>query len=338
MNAKERVLRTLEFQKPDRVPRQLWTLPWAHMHYQADIDRILRDFPEDFATAPAFYRDPPRVTGDPTMPGDFTDEWGCTFHNIHEGIIGEIKEPLIGGEEYEDLDKLVPPVGELSLDIDQVNAWCREHRDSFIVPGYCARPFERMQFLRGTEQFFYDLALRPDGLYEALNRVHSHQVKVLELWAKTDVDALFYMDDWGAQISLLIKPETWVELFKPMYKDYIDIAHAAGKKIFMHSDGFTLAIIPHLIELGLDAMNTQIFCIGLDKLEQFKGQITFWGEMDRQHLLAGEATPADVEAAVHRVKDALWQDGGCIAQCEFGPGGKPENVYAVYDTWNSIQV
>ena len=55
-------------------------------------------------------------------------------------------------------------------------------------------------------------------------------------------------------------------------------------------------------------------------------------------VLAGTATgtPADIDRAVRRVKDALWRDGGCIAQCEFGPGGRPENVYQVYKSWEEV--
>ena len=52
------------------------------------------------------------------------------------------------------------------------------------------------------------------------------------------------MDDWGSQHGLLISPRTWRKVFKPLYKDYIDLAHSKGKKIFMHSDGFTAEIIP----------------------------------------------------------------------------------------------
>ena len=53
----------------------------------------------------------------------------------------------------------------------------------------------------------------------------------------------------------------------------------------MHSDGHTLRIIPKLIDLGLDAMNAQLFCMGVENLRPFRGKITFWGEIDRQHLL-----------------------------------------------------
>jgi hypothetical protein len=87
--------------------------------------------------------------------------------------------------------------------------------------------------------------------------------------------------------------------------------------------------------LGLDAINAQLFCMGLEKLKPFKGQITFWGEIDRQHLLS-TGTTKEVAAAVRQVKETLYQDGGVIAQCEFGPGANPENVYTVFETWNDL--
>jgi hypothetical protein len=165
--------------------------------------------------------------------------------------------------------------------------------------------------------------------------MHRFYCELLEKWAKTDVDALNMMDDWGTQRDLLIHPDMWTEIFKPLYRDYINIAHRAGKKMFMHSDGHTLAIYPHLIELGLDAFNSQIFCMGIDNLLPFKGKITFWGEVDRQHLLP-EGTTQDIHQAIAKVRDALWQDGGCIAQCEFGAGAKPENVRQVFASWNEL--
>jgi len=143
------------------------------------------------------------------------------------------------------------------------------------------------------------------------------------------------MDDWGGQKAMLIAPELWRDFFKPMCRDYIQIPHAAGKKAHMHSDGYILEIIPELIELGLDSLNAQIFCMGLDALQPFAGRITFWGEIDRQYLLA-RATPAEVDAAVRQVYQQLWRAGGCVAHCEFGAGAKPENVWQVFAAWNSF--
>ena len=73
----------------------------------------------------------------------------------------------------------------------------------------------------------------------------------------------------------------------------------------------------------------------MDKLAPFKGKITFWGEICRQHLLP-YGTVEDVRNSVRLVYDTLWDNGGCIAQCEFGAGAKPENVAAVFETWDEL--
>ena len=206
----------------------------------------------------------------------------------------------------------------------------------FNIASACPRPFEQLQFIRGTEQLYMDLMLRPSGLMAFIEKMHDFYCRLLTVWAQTDVDGLVFMDDWGSQKSLLIRPALWTEIFKPMYRDYIEIAHKFNKKAFMHSDGYILDIYPHLIDLGLDAINSQIFCMGLDNMKQFKGKITFWGEIDRQNLLPNGSIE-DVENAVREVREKLWDNGGCIAQCEFGPGAKPENVYKVFEVWDTCQ-
>ncbi len=334
ITSRELVYRTLEFKNNDRVPRQLWYLPWAATHFPDQLEKIKRDFPDDIQGVGGYYDKTPKTYGDPYAIGEYIDEWGCKFTNYQSGIIGEIKEPLVVEDDWEDWRKVNFPRELLYINKEKINGFCR-NSDKFIMAGACPRPFERLQFIRGTEQLYIDLMIKPKGMYTFISKMHDYYCELLTTWAKTDVDALSFMDDWGAQNSLLINPKVWVEIFKPMYKNFVDIAHSHGKKIFMHSDGYTLEIIPHLIEIGVDALNTQIFCIGIDKLEVFRGKITFWGEIDRQHLLPN-GTTEQIEEAVKLVKERLWDHGGCIAQCEFGIGGNPDNVYKVYETWNKI--
>ena len=99
------------------------------------------------------------------------------------------------------------------------------------------------------------------------------------------------------------------------------------------ADGNTISIIPKLIDLGLDALNAQIFCIGVENLKQVRGKITFWGEIDRQNILP-YGSVSDVTNAVKRVYDTVWDNGYAIAQCEFGVGANPENVREVYHAWD----
>lgn len=337
MTPRELVLRTLEFRnRAGRVPRQLWFLPWSRQNHPEQLKCIRTDYPDDIVSCPAVYGEPPKTVGDAYAVGSYTDEWGCVFQNLHAGIIGEVKEPIVSedDEDWEDLSRVHIPVEWLTFDRDEANRYCRS-TDKFVLAGCCPRPFEQLQFLRGTEQLYIDLMTRPAGMTSFLGKMHAFYCELLERWAGTEVDALSFMDDWGAQNSLLINPALWQEIFMPMYRDYINIAHRSGKKIFMHSDGNILSIYPYLVEMGLDAVNSQLFCMGLQNLAPYRGKITFWGEMDRQHLLP-QGTTAVIDRAVREVYETLWSDGGCIAQCEFGPGAKPENVRQVFETWNEL--
>ncbi len=98
-------------------------------------------------------------------------------------------------------------------------------------------------------------------------------------------------------------------------------------------------IYPDLIEVGIDAFNSQLFCMDMEKLGRlYAGKITFRGEIDRQHLLSF-GTEEEVRAGVRRAYRALCPDGrltGCIAQCEWGVHDPAENIRAVYDEWDRI--
>jgi len=328
LTSREIVKRTLDFASPPRIPRNLWLLPWAGQHHPEAVAQLQERFPDDFIGCPGYYASEPPCTGDPYAVGTYRDDWGCTFENLQSGIIGDVKQPLLN--DWGDLDKVHIPREKLSLDIAKANAFCRA-TDRFVMMGRCPRPFERLQFLRGTANLLMDLVDRPPELLELIDRMHTFYCEELSLWARTDVDALSIMDDWGSQHSLLIAPDTWRELFKPLYRDYIEIAHGAGKYLFMHSDGYILDILPDLIELGLDALNSQIFCVGLDEVGRFAGRITFWGELDRQQILP-HASRRETAAVAERMRSTLFRDGGFIAQCEFGPGARPENVYTFFAT------
>jgi len=338
--SRDLVKKTLEFKNPERIPRQLWALPWAEIHHGEYLKKIKEDFPDDivqvpmgsFITAEGFTARLGDPEGDPYEIGTYLDVWGCRFINWQRGVIGEVKEPLIKDEEWIDDSNLKLPEGTITIDKNKINEFCRD-TDKFIIAGDWPRPFERLQFIRGTERLFVDLMLNPRRMYSTFERVHDFYCRQMKAWCETEVDGVWFMDDWGSQKNLLINPNIWLKIFKPMYKDYVDIAHKHGKKIFMHSDGYIIDILQYLIELGIDAINSQIFCMGLENLKKYKGSITFWGEIDRQHLLP-KGSRTDIENAVRRIKKNLWDKGGCIAQCEFGPGGNPENIYKVFETWS----
>jgi len=337
--SREIVTRCLRFEYPQRMPRDLWVLPWAEMHYSEMLKKIRERFPTDFIGADYFYPPSPQVKGDPYKKGEYTDEWGCAFVNIHQGIIGEVKNPII--PDISDWKSVKPPYEQLPTETEKPYEQIKrfyENTDKFVTANCCPRPWERYQFLRGTQNAMIDMMMPEEGGGELLKTIHEFYLRELEFWVKARVDAIFFMDDWGAQSQLLIPPRIWRELFKPLYKDYCDLAHSHGKFAFMHSDGYITEIYKDLIEVGVDAINSQLFCMDLVDLEKIaKGKITFWGEIDRQHVLADKNPQAGRDAVRKAAAHLYDPSGGIIAQLEFGAGAHPETVWAVYDEWERVQ-
>ena len=116
-----------------------------------------------------------------------------------------------------------------------------------MLSGVCARPFERLQFLRGTENLYMDLAYDSAEVRTLIEMVRDFYREDVTLWSRSAVDGVFLMDDWGSNTSLLISPEMWRAYFKPIYREFCEIIHRAGKKVFFHSDGNIEAIYrrPH---------------------------------------------------------------------------------------------
>lgn len=336
MTSRERVTRCLEFDNPDRPPRDLWVLPIAEIQHGADAINAFREkWPTDFRQTPSFRANPPKLAyGEAMKVGESRDEWGCVFVNRKEGIHGEVKEPILA--DWSKLEDLHVPEELLDFDADKVNDFCR-NEDHFVFACGWARPFERIQFLRGTENVYMDLAMESPELKELLGIVHDFFVRQYELWARTDCDALAVMDDWGGQRSLLISPDMWRATFRPLYEDYARIAHDNGKKLFIHSDGYIQDIYPELIEIGFDAVNSQLFCMDLRELGRTcKGKVAFWGEIDRQQALP-HGSVEDVRNAVKQVYENLYDpSGGVIQQFSFEEGVPMENAEAVFETWRDL--
>ena len=335
---REIVRRCLRFEYPERLPRQVWTLPWATRRFADHHAEIERRWPPDIITAPDVYRPSSVRRGDAYTVGTYVDEWGCAFTNIHGGVIGEVREPRLS--EISKWRSVVPPWELLPDDRnaarDAVNRACADS-DRFVLAGCLPRPWERFQFIRGSEAAMMDVMFPEEGAADLLAIIHGYYLAELEFWLTTDVDAIWFMDDWGAQSQLLIPPPVWRELFKPLYRDYCDAAHGSGKFAFMHSDGHITEIYDDLVEIGVNALNSQLFCMDLDVLaRKAKGRLTFWGEIDRQHVLPSPDPQAGRDA-VRAVASRLYDPaGGFIVQFEFGPGANPDTAIAVLEEWDAV--
>lgn len=334
MTSRERVRDTLEFRSVDRAPRDIFYPLGIEMFRKGELQELLNEYPMDFTVPKFSYGNSGKEKGEPGRVGEYVDAWGCLWKVGEPGVIGEVKKPPL--EDWNKLKTYKLPWKLLQqADLSKVNDFCAL-TDKFVYTKLEleTRPFERMQFLRGTENLLIDFAYGTKEGVLLRNMLHEFFIEEITMWSETDVDGVCFFDDCGSQQGLLVSPDFWRSFFKPLYQQYCDIIHENNKYVFFHSDGNIEMIFSDLIEIGIDAINSQLFCMNIEELgKKFKGKFTVWGEMDRQKVLPF-GTVQEIQKDVQRVRSAFDDNnGGVIAQCSWGTKDPIKNIKAVFDEW-----
>ena len=152
---------------------------------------------------------------------------------------------------------------------------------------------------------------------------------------------LYFYDDVGSNLSLLISKKMWRTFIRPCHEKLIAVAKQRGKQVMYHTDGAVRPLIPDLIEMGVDVLNPiQPGTAGMDPTElkrDFGARLCFHGGVDIVGLLP-KGSPAEVREAARRLARDLGQDGGYIMagshhiQCDT----PLDNVFALYELSNRL--
>jgi uroporphyrinogen decarboxylase len=149
--------------------------------------------------------------------------------------------------------------------------------------------FEISWYLRGMDTFMLDMLQDTSFADVLLNKVTDIRIGMAQKYAKNGADILMLGDDVSTQIDMMISPELWRRMLKPRLKKVIQEAKIAKPEIlvFYHGDGNVQAIIPDLIEIGVDILNpVQPECMDPLELKKTYGkQLSFWGTIGTQTTL-----------------------------------------------------
>jgi len=151
------------------------------------------------------------------------------------------------------------------------------------------------------------------------------------------IDVFFIGNDFGAQTGPMISPKFFRRFILPHLKRLTDLGHEYGKHVLLHCDGSIRSLIPDLIAIGIDGLQSvQPLCYGME-LGQLKAdfgrQITFMGGIDTQLLIEGSAQEA--RRLTISVLETMMPGGGFIASPSHDyllPETPVENVIIMYET------
>jgi len=169
-------------------------------------------------------------------------------------------------------------------------------------------PFEATWRKHGFEQSLMDMALDP-GLMGAMFEAHTDLViATLERARAFGIvpDGVFWVEDRGVNTGPMFSLRQYRELLKPCDARLADYLHGHDMDFFMHSDGDIRAMIPDLIDSGLDVLQPLQARAGLD-VRRLKGEygdaLCFMGNidaslMDGDEALLGEEIETKIRCAM----------------------------------------
>lgn len=336
MNNRERVVRAVEFRHPDRIPWNVYWSPGALHRYGERIKPLVERYPNDLAGWTADLPDE-----EPFQEQDYyresTDNWGVVRGSRDPGVAAlVIKSPLADWEAYDGYQFPAPP-DRSDAKLEEERAKVAERKKQYFVSGGGGSMWHLPTYLRGFTNLLMDIADKEPRLFDLLDRLVEHHLKQIEWSLATGVDCIGFGDDLGVQDRLMLNPKDWREIWKPRYKILFDRAHEGGAKVWFHSDGYIIEIVPDLIEIGVDVLNPQFNCHPLDELAHLtKGKLCMVGDIDRQYVLPF-GTPQEVKDYVRMCARLFGSpEGGFIQQAGVYPDVPFENAVALLEAFEEF--
>jgi uroporphyrinogen decarboxylase len=224
-----------------------------------------------------------------------------------------------------------------------------EDTDCYVVARMVTShgPFQTACNLRGTETLLIDLALNPDFAKALIDRITDSTCDLLHGYLEACgryIDMIELPgDDYAGNESLVISPGMFRAFIKPALRRLVETIKTFRPeiKVMLHSDGMISALLPDLIEVGIDVVHPlePLPAMDLPAIKAtFGGRLAFLGAIDIVGAMRGSVQ--DVENEVRRRVAQLAPGGGYV----LAPSNHlqrdvpPENVIALCEAARAFGV
>lgn len=340
MTSRERVIKTYNFQIPDRIPLDFCA---DEPVYDALIEKVgvenqlelMKYLHIDFRWARPKWVGPEMKTPD----GGRTDYFWIPRKGVDFGYA--IEHPLAHTQTIKDVEDYNWPKPEY-YDYDVYVEEAKKTREEgyVVYGGHWGWFFGAATDLVGMEKFMMMMVDQPGVAFKVMEKITDFFYECSRIMfekTKGYVDIFFTGDDYGQQQGPLLSLSMWRKLIKPHVKRLYSLAKEYNLYITQHSCGSITYVLDDLMELGLDAIEpVQVGAYDMDfeSLAQRYGErVVLQGSIDTQKTLPF-GTEEDVRKEVlSRIK--LFKDRGGFV---LGPSQHLlseiplENILAMYDT------
>jgi uroporphyrinogen decarboxylase len=285
---------------------------------------------------------------------ELTDIWGCTWKmdEMKDHYFNQYSFPL---EQYGSIEeglknyRFPPSASHSDLIMSDLSEQVLKIGDyGVIADRNCAGLTETSLRIRGYQNWYLDTMTDPAGVEKLFDLITEFKTGYWDLlidWLiennlQERVNVISECDDLGTQTSTLLEPEYLRKTVIPRFgflwsRIKKRLPHV---KIFMHTCGSVRALLPDLIEAGLDIYNPVQFTAANMELEglkkDFGNDLVFWGGGVNTQSTLRNASPDIVRDEVKRILDTMAPGGGFV----FTPVHNvqedvpPENFWAMWET------
>jgi uroporphyrinogen decarboxylase len=311
ISGRENYRRAIEFDSPEYLPTQIRIgYGWLQEKDEQKIARIREleaRFPNDRLDWMGIWKN----ATEPVVENGrkrWRDEWGTGWLTDGMGWKSEI-HPLEAS--FDRLAGYAFPDPNLPGRFDDDDRKLLERGDRYTLPMVWFTLFERYWLLRGYEQALTDPYLEQKHFTALQVKILEIDLAMVDRWIERKVDGIFFSDDWGTQTGLVMRPDDWRRFYKPAYAKLFARVREGGAHVWFHSCGNITAIIPDLIELGVNVLNpVQPLAMDLEQLSRaYRGKLCFFGGLDVQQKMI-HCSPDEIRAEVHRLVHLFGGEAG----------------------------
>jgi uroporphyrinogen decarboxylase len=246
-----------------------------------------------------------------------------------------LKAPSFDGYDFPGVERFL---GDVEARKAAASKACQEKADGFQIISIGWGLFEHSWRIRGFEEALMDAITEPDFYAELLDRLTELFLSFVGIWADVPADAIMFGDDWGFQQGVILGPERWQRFIKPRWAKIYEAVHAQGKIAISHCCGSIVDIMPDIIEIGLDILESvQPEARGMNPYElkaKWGSEIVFWGCLGSQSTIQF-GSPRGIKDEVKQLCAEMGKGGGYILAPakSLQPGTPVENAAAVVEAF-----
>ena len=331
LTPKERIMRALQRQEPDRVP----TFEWI-------VDRKVRDaiLPgcedhNDFAVRighDAVVVDP-NFKKEPVGPGRWRSEWGYVTQQTPEEHGIEVESPIAT---LADFERYTPPDPHAPGRYDSIEKALVRYGEKYAVVVHLNDVFSLPRYLLGMEHLLMSIAADPELVRALVDLSVTINLEMAKELVARGVKIVYTGDDYSSSKGPLMSPRHFRKLFYPGLCRVIGGFKELGLVVIKHTDGNLWPILDMIVDSGIDCLDPIDPKGGMNLAEvkaKYGHRIAVKGNVDCADLLTFGTVEDTVNATKAALRDGMPGGGFILSSSNsIHSGVKPENYAAMMRT------